>query len=530
MPPKRATITALILFPALIAGSIADAAQSAPTPAAQTREATGVVFNDENGNAQRDVGEPSLPGVRVSNGREVVATDERGRYRLPISNDAILFVLKPRGWMTLVSPQQLPRFYYIHKPKGSPRLRYRGVSPTGPLPKSIDFPLVRQAEPEQYRAIFFGDTQPRNQTEIDYIAHDVVEELIGFKAAFGVTLGDVMFNDLSLFESLNRTIAKIGLPWYYLIGNHDLNFDAPDDRLSDESFERVYGPTYYSFDYGPIHFIVLDNVVWVGKTEEKKGHYYGGLGKRQLAYVRNDLSFVPHDQLVVLMMHIPIVSVGDREQLFDLIEDRPNTLSFSAHTHTQGHLFLRSEDGWDGARPHHHVVNVTVCGSWWSGAPDELGIPHTTMRDGAPNGYAIVTFNGKDYSIEFKAARRPASHQMTIFAPEVVNARDARQTEVVVNVFGGSERSTVEMRLGRSGPWTSLNRAQRPDPFYVAMNRLEAGPNSPAGRKLPKVVSSSHIWVGRLPMNPPKGTHLIHVRTTDMFGRTYRDRRTIRIR
>ena len=95
------------------------------------------------------------------------------------------------------------------------------------MPASVDFPLYPGDEPAVFRAILFGDTQPRNQKEIDYIAHDVIEELIGAEASFGITLGDVMFNNLSLFGSLNRAIALIGIPWYNVIGNHDLNFDSP---------------------------------------------------------------------------------------------------------------------------------------------------------------------------------------------------------------------------------------------------------------------------------------------------------------
>ena len=36
----------------------------------------------------------------------------------------------------------------------------------------------------KFRALLFGDPQPRDQKEIDYISHDVIEELIGFDASF----------------------------------------------------------------------------------------------------------------------------------------------------------------------------------------------------------------------------------------------------------------------------------------------------------------------------------------------------------
>ena len=38
-----------------------------------------------------------LPGVRVSNGQEVVKTDATGQYSLAVSDDTILFVIKPAG-------------------------------------------------------------------------------------------------------------------------------------------------------------------------------------------------------------------------------------------------------------------------------------------------------------------------------------------------------------------------------------------------------------------------------------------------
>lgn len=87
-------------------------------------------------------------------------------------------------------------------------LDFPGVEPTGPLPSTIDFPLYPVEEPDAFDVIFFGDPQPRDQKEIDYIAHDVVEDLVGVKAAFGVTLGDILFDDLSLFDSFNRTLGK----------------------------------------------------------------------------------------------------------------------------------------------------------------------------------------------------------------------------------------------------------------------------------------------------------------------------------
>lgn len=503
--------------------------------------ARGLVFEDANRNGIHDSGEQGLPDVKVSNGRDIVKTNAEGRYEIEVDDDDIVFLLKPRGWQVPMNDHMLPQFYYIHKPAGSPPGdKYPGVAPTGPLPESIDFPLHQQEEPTKFRALLFGDPQPRTAEEVQFVMHDVIEEVIGIDASFGVTLGDIMFDDLSLFEMQNAAIALIGIPWYNVLGNHDINFDVTEDRYSDETFESIFGPPYYSFDYGEAHFIVIDDVKYLGQSEDRKSRYTGGLGDEQLQFIANDLTMIPEDQLVVLFMHIPLTAgwhEPDREALYRLLEKRPATFSVSAHTHYLEHQFLGEEQGWRGAEPHHHFINVTVSGSWWSGVPDETGIPHTTMRDGSPNGYTIVTFDGKEYSLEFKAARRPADYQMNVYTPEVVASSEAANTPIRVNVFAGSSKSTVEFRLGEEGDWMPMEYAPQEDPAYRAWKDLEAqyvtgekNRHDLPGRRLPQIVESTHIWQANLPANPPAGTHEIQVRTTDMFGQVYTDSRLIQVK
>lgn len=525
---NRLSIAGIALV--LIAAGTAEGAGAYRFDLGDKKLARGRVFHDANGNGKHDRGERLMSGVRVSNGREIALTDAKGRYALPYDDTTTFFVIKPSGYRTPVSEDMLPRFYYHHFPNGSPDLKYSGLAPTGKLPKSIDFPLYPQEEPDTFKAILFADTQPRNQEEIDYIAHDVVEELIGTDASFGVTLGDIMFDRLDLFGSLNATIGLIGIPWYNVVGNHDINFDAASEFDSNSTFRQVYGPPYHAFDHGNVHFLVIDNVNWFPATPEKKRHYKGGLHPDQLTFIENDLALIPEDQLLVIFMHVPLFGMDDRESLFRLIEDRPFTFSVSGHTHWQAHIYFTEEDGWRGAEPHHHLVNVTVSGSWWSGMKNELGIPHTTMRDGAPNGYSIVTFDEHGYDVTYKAAGHPADYQMNIYAPEVVASAGADTVEVFVNVFAGSAGSTVEMRLGETGPWTPMTFVpDRIDPLYAQIRAREDDVTS-LRRKSRSARSTRHGWVATLPASPPPGTHLIHVRTTDVFGKTYADGRIIRIR
>lgn len=495
--------------------------------------AQGVVYEDLNNNRQRDSAEPGIGDIKVSNGVDIVFTDNDGNYRLPVYEDCIVFLIKPRGWMTPVNANKLPQFYYIHKPSGSPAtFRYPGVAPTGPLPASIDFPLTRQDEPDQFRALLFGDTQPRDVREVEYMSHDIIEQIIAENkhgVSLGVTLGDVVFDDLDVFEPHNQAIALLGLPWYNVIGNHDMNFDATNDKLSDETFERHFGPSYYSFDYGPVHFLALDDVMWHGPSDTQRGRYTGGFGPEQMEFIKKDLSLIPKGQLVVLMMHIPLIAVDDRQDLYRLIENRPFALSISAHTHFLKHHFIGDEDGFRGAKPHHHVVNVTVCGSWWRGAPDEQGIPHATMSDGGPNGYSIISFDGTKYDIEMRAARRPADHQMTIHMPEAITWADAITTPIVVNVFNGSKHSTAKFRILPDGAWQAMERVDGVDPYYLEMKKLETSSTPPNGITLPEPSITDHLWRSLLPATLKIGTHLIEVEATDVNGKTHIDRRSIRV-
>ena len=139
---------ALALAPSPADAQAAPAIQAAPAMAPAST-VSGRVFDDADGASR-----PGLPGVLVSNGRDVAVTDADGRYTLPVTDETVVFVVKPAGFMTPVEPGTLlPRFFYLHQPAGSPAsldLAYEGVAPTGPLPASVDFPLRRQDEPRRF--------------------------------------------------------------------------------------------------------------------------------------------------------------------------------------------------------------------------------------------------------------------------------------------------------------------------------------------------------------------------------------------
>ena len=509
--------------------------------------ARGTVFEDI-------AGRPGIAGVMVSNGRDVTKTDAAGRFAIPARPGDAVFVIKPAGYMTPLDPAtQLPRFSHLHVPEGTPAalpLRFAGIAPTGPLPDSIDFALSKRVEPTKFDAILFTDPQPESLAEVSYIRDGVVVTTAGVDAAFGITHGDVMFDDLSYYGRYNRIVGTIGLPWYNCCGNHDMNLEAPDDTHSRETFKRVFGARYSAFQYAGATVFVLDNVEYLGTDPTKPngfGKYRGRFGADQLAFVRNVLANVPRDSLVVISHHIPLKTLAgtgagtantDTRDFLTAISTHPNTVSFSGHTHTNEHWYFGEADGYTAGGTHHHHVLAAVSGSWWSGPFDERGIPVALESDGSPNGFHILSVDGAKYTTTLVPARDPSRAQMRIVLDSQVHRADrevlkdyhpgallsgpimqaaAGSTRLVVNLFDGGPRSKVTATIGRGGPALTLAKVERRDPFVdeVYARNMDT--------KKPWVDSglSSHVWQSNLPANLPVGTHRVTVSATDEHGRAH---------
>jgi hypothetical protein len=530
----------------IMAGAAALALTGGPShaqsPAATAR---GIVFDADSTLRQ------GVAGVMVSNGMDVVKTAADGSWSLPVRDGDSVFVVKPAGWALPVDPAtNLPHFAYVHAPDGSPDLgfRFAGVAPTGPLPASIDFGLHRQDEPAKFDAVLFTDPQPESLNEVGYIRDDVVSVVDGAAAAFGVTHGDIMFDDLSYYPRYNRIIGTIGLPWFNVRGNHDMNLEAPDNIHAGETFKRVFGARWLAFQYGGATFILLDNVEYLGTDPTKPngfGKYQGHFGERQLGFVRNVLANVPRDSLVVVSFHIPLRTLADStpanntidmKDFLGAIGTHPNTVSFCGHTHTNEHWYFSAAEGYPAGTHHHHIL-AAVSGSWWSGPFDARGIPMALQSDGSPNGFHILSVDGAAYTTTLVPAHDPARGQMRVMLDSQVHGPDPEvirdfhtgallagpigvdqvgSSRLVVNVFDGGPRSKVEVSVG-GRPYRTLTRVERLDPFVVevyARNQASKKPWVQAGR-------SSHIWQGGLPADLGAGTHRVAVRATDEYGRMH---------
>lgn len=465
-----------------------------------------------------------------------------------------------------VNDVQLPQFYYTHYPNGTPNVAkflFPVIEPTGPLPASVDFPLFSEDQDRNYNkkrkrrnredsddredtkvvALAFADPQAGNFSQFldplvpdDYgnrqlsdLRDEFIQGLIGTDARFVMVAGDVVNDDLNLYPRHNRIMSVLRIPVWNALGNHDMNIKSPNDRYSTQSFIRTYGPPYYSFDYGDVHFVVLDNVYFKGNTDpfaegtgtqdrfepglpDGGSTYRGEVTQEQLDWLRNDLRFVPKNKLVVLYAHIPFktlaVSGGNTigagnintvnlDELLEVLDRRKHVYSFSGHDTSNSWLVLLGKKEGRSADlppiPHKTLAEVRTS---LSGPFDDRGVRVSNLEDGNPEGYYFMTFDGNKVETRFETAKsrlntpslepgEQSDFQMRVSVGVSLDRRAIEDLSVpcpapdlepigdpnyaIVNVFDGTELHRVEMSLD-GGPFESMEHLVRKEEVVTAPN------------------------------------------------------------
>ena len=507
----------------------------------QESQVRGTVYLDVNEDGFYDEGEKGIEGVKVSNGVDVVKTNALGQYKIGLSPESILFISKPPNYRVPLNEVQLPQFYYCHFPDGTPKLaswKWPVIEPTGPLPEAIDFPLLVGHVTDTYKAMGFADPQTATDEELDMMRKDIIDELFDnpYKAKFGLVAGDIVNDNLALYERHNMLMSQIGIPIWNVPGNHDLNLESPNYEFSTQTFKSIFGPDYYSFDYGQVHFLALNNVGFKGKGKGYEGH----IDADQMKWIENDLKDVSSDKLIMIITHISLLTYSNNRTFPNFL----NTVNFSEllrvlgrfkHVYTiSGHdtsnswkVQIDHTHGWHGHPFIAHTLAEARGSGWRNGPRNENGVRQATMEDGNPNGYYVFYFDGNKVKPQFiPAGGSPNDRLRIMLDPQLFHPEKIAQTHplgldrgvqvdsmfVVVNFFDGGERDQVTISLdGKT--YLPMKFTERTDPFYVRQYHKYKGTSDAFD---PPVISS-HIWQFALPKLKP-GLHFVTVKAIDEFG------------
>ena len=212
-------------------------------------------------------------GVIVSDGLVCVKTAADGSFEIPYREGArFLSVTTPSGYRTEWPHLALPRKWQ----------KYEFPLSRDPLSGGKGCSFVHIADSEISAP---GEHVQKWMDRVGRIADEA-------KAAFIVHTGDICRRPGLVTHQRMMNDYTMGRRVVYCIGNHDFEVGPAGESM----FENLYGPTWYSFEAGGIHFCV---------TPMPNGDYRPSYTVDDVAdWLRNDLALVPKDRPVVLFNHM----------------------------------------------------------------------------------------------------------------------------------------------------------------------------------------------------------------------------------
>lgn len=227
-----------------------------------------------------------INGVPVTDGINIVLTDKEGNFKLLSNTFAeFIYISIPSGYNIPIDDNS-PRFFHRIKDKSTTK-------------QNIDFELRKAlvdddkhimivgADPQ----VAFNEELPILQTVIDDMKALTIHDYSN-SHVFGMICGDItadIKNGPKFFSSVKQMFNNTGIPFFYVAGNHDMDITGRSNYRSKKTFEDHFGPAYYSFNRGKIHYVVLDDVFFTGKAYS----YIGYLDEIQLNWLEQDLALIP---------------------------------------------------------------------------------------------------------------------------------------------------------------------------------------------------------------------------------------------
>lgn len=173
-----------------------------------------------------------IANVSVSDGRNVVKTDENGKFFLKgYRKTRFITVTAPAGYWT--------ENYYLSADRNKA--------------EGYDFDLQKSdiAAGSAHSFLQISDTEIGKNGVGEWINYlkDIAEN---DKPAFLIHTGDICYEPGLKKHIEDMNTENMGVPVRYIIGNHDY----VDGKYGEELFESLYGPVWYSFEIGNVHYVV----------------------------------------------------------------------------------------------------------------------------------------------------------------------------------------------------------------------------------------------------------------------------------
>ena len=378
-------------------------------------------------------GKNPIEGVVVSDGFTVTATDAQGIYQMRVKKSTpFVFV-------------SVPAEYEIPLKDGFPAI-YKKISLGDRDVVQRSFTLERTGKKDKFTLLALADVQIGRDDEVVMLEKEVLPLLVPYvqqeldKPVYGISLGDLVWDNMPFHSVYKEQIRKIGVPVFQVIGNHDHDKAIGVDTEADHSFRSAFGPTYYSYNIGDCHFVVLDDVLYTGSS-----NYTAAITEAQMAWLEQDLKYVPKDKLIILGVHIPTSRrnrptshVANYRELYELF-DGYHVRILSGHSHNNYTTTISEtiEENTLGA----------VMGAYWNG--EEL------CNDGSPRGYAVYEIEGNRIkNWYYKGTAYPEEYQMYLYGPGQAVSEKYRDG-LIFNIFNWHSTWTVEVKEDDAA-WTTL--------------------------------------------------------------------------
>ncbi len=498
-------------------------------------------------------GDEPVQGAQVSDGVNVTLTDENGWYYLASAKECgHVFVCNPKGYKYL-RKAKYPEFY-----KKVDTERPSAV-------EQADFELERD-EATDHTILFLADIQMcgRNEDIRQYEEHAVGDINTSIsnarkqgKDVYVITLGDQSYN--TYWHSYNIGIPEIHESMNLLdpdaifncMGNHDNNPKIAGDWAASADYREQWGPTYYSFNIGEIHYVVLDNIEFT--NAECKNTFECNITTSVIKWLRKDLANVSKDTPIVVCMHAPLFY---RPQC-----SKPNVPDPTKYRYNYGSQFYNSVKGFKDVRVftgHAHTnytvsylnmteYNVGAIGGnlWWTGY---FVNGNSVCTDGSPGGYRVLDTSGKELKTYYKCIGFDNGYQFRCydlnnchitasrFAPSYKNPADIDTwlangygfdssdynsdgtpkipNRVLINVFAYDTNWKVEVL--EDGKPLEVSRISGYDPFSMISDgcqRFEKTGHNNSGNP----TQNSHLFL----VTAKYATSPLSIKVTDQYGSVY---------